>query len=221
MPKKKPAKKPAAKKPRAKKPAATKKQGGAKKKQGGGTARKKLDEEVQSGQRSVVQHPDVAGIRFSQNSVDNKFTDGKSMEDLIAKLRSGEARTGEIGPPTIAGPKYLVMFRVGRKIAGKFKFLQEGDVVTLDNRRLHCMKEAGVSSVPSLILEEDHEVVLQEEYKMTTEEGWNGGRRVVIRGNDSGSAANIAQEWAQEDPDAAQLPTAAHVAVHTWIPPCC
>jgi len=140
MPKKKPAKKPAAKKPRAKKPAATKKQGGAKKKQGGGTARKKLDEEVQSGQRSVVQHPDVAGIRFSQNSVDNKFTDGKSMEDLIAKLRSGEARTGEIGPPTIAGPKYLVMFRVGRHFASLFAFLQEGDVVTLDNRRLHCMK---------------------------------------------------------------------------------
>jgi len=130
------------KKPQQKKPQAKRKkpQANPGPKPAGGNARKKLDEEVQSGQRSVEQLTDVAGIRFSQNSVDNKFTDGKSMEDLIAKLRSGEARTGEIGPPTIAGPKYLVMFRVGRHFASLFAFLQEGDVVTLDNRRLHCMK---------------------------------------------------------------------------------
>ena len=71
---------------------------------------------------------DPSRIRFSQDSIRGTFKDGGSVDDLVAGLRSGS-----IDPSSI--PAVRIVER-------------NGQIFTLDNRRLHAFQQAGVE-IPS------------------------------------------------------------------------
>jgi len=67
-------------------------------------------------------------IRFSQPTISQNFSDGRSINDLIQGLRSGWIRVNQI--PTIRVVEY------------------ERNLVTLDNRRLAAFQNAKINSIP-------------------------------------------------------------------------
>jgi hypothetical protein len=67
---------------------------------------------------------DPSLIRFSQNSIGRTFSDGRSLDALVAGLKNGTIKPGDV--PAI---------RV---------FEQNGQWFTLDNRRLQAFRQAGV-----------------------------------------------------------------------------
>ena len=67
---------------------------------------------------------DASSVRFSQSSIGNKFQDGTSVSDLAAGLKDGSIN-----------PASLPAIRIVEK---------DGNIFTLDNRRLHAFQEAGL-----------------------------------------------------------------------------
>ncbi|MGH2351657.1 MAG: hypothetical protein ACRDI2_10050 [Chloroflexota bacterium] len=67
---------------------------------------------------------DPSTLRFSQDSIDRSFTSGESFDTLISDLKAGRKTAASVPPIRL----------VERK----------GMLITLDNRRLYCFKEAGV-----------------------------------------------------------------------------
>jgi RHS repeat-associated protein len=99
---------------------------------------------------------DPSTVRFSQNSVANRFSDGRSLRETIDGLKSGA-----VNPETI--PPIRV-------------FSYEGKTFTLDNRRLFVFQEAGIPirTVPATARE-----IVDEAYKFTTT---NEGTSIIVRG---------------------------------------
>jgi RHS repeat-associated protein len=73
--------------------------------------------------RGATRLMDASEIRFSQNSIRGKFSDGADVEDLVNGLKSGRIQ-----------PDDVETIRV---------FQQNGKTYTLDNRRLYAAQKAG------------------------------------------------------------------------------
>ncbi len=68
---------------------------------------------------------DPSGIRFSQNSIKSEFQDGGSIDDLVKGLKDGSI-----------DPSSIPSIRIVEK---------DGNIYTLDNRRLKAFQDAGVN----------------------------------------------------------------------------
>jgi hypothetical protein len=91
----------------------------------------------------------ASDIRFTQDSIRATFRDGGSVEELIKGLKSGEIDPADV--PAI---------RV---------FEKNGVTFSLDNRRLHAFKEAGVESIPTVKVDPtDPAIATEIARKMTT-----------------------------------------------------
>ncbi len=99
---------------------------------------------------------DPSKIRFSQDSISPFFKGGRSLEDLIAGLKNGTIKPQDVPPIRV--------------------FENEGQLFTLDNRRLEAFRQAGVP-IPFQTATPDE--VANEAWKLTTQ---NGGASVRIRG---------------------------------------
>lgn len=99
---------------------------------------------------------DPATVRFSQSSVSPSFSSGGSIENLAAGLRSGDIPPGEVPPIRLVE--------------------RDGNLFTLDNRRLVAFQQAGVS-VPYRMATAAEENA--EKWKFTTT---NAGTSIRIRG---------------------------------------
>jgi RHS repeat-associated protein len=112
-----------------------------------------LDKGAKQAARGAV---DPHTIRFSQNSIKRSFTNGATLREAIDGLKSG-AVSPESFPP----------IRV---------FERNGQLFTLDNRRLYVFQEAGIPirTVPATADE-----IRNEAWKLTTT---NEGTSIVVRG---------------------------------------
>ncbi len=98
-----------------------------------------------------------SSVRFSQDSIRRGFSDGNgTIDDLIAGLRSGSVDPGDV-------PAIRILER-------------DGQIFTLDNRRLHAFQEAGVDIRYRLATATE---IADEGWKFTTT---NGGTSIRIRG---------------------------------------
>ena len=97
-----------------------------------------------------------SAVRFSQSSVSRSFSAGGTIDDLAAGLRSGTIDPSDV--PAI---------RLVEK---------EGQLFTLDNRRLEAFRQAGVDIPYRMATEEE---AAREAWKFTTT---NGGTSIRIRG---------------------------------------
>ncbi len=104
------------------------------------------------GVRSI--DPDV--VRFSQDSIKGTFKNGGTVDDLAAGLRSGAIKPGDV-------PAIRVVER-------------DGQLFTLDNRRLEAFRRAGV---PIRYRYATPQEAASEAFKFTTR---NGGQSVRVRG---------------------------------------
>src|SRR5580765_4603712 len=95
-------------------------------------------------------------VRFSQASVSYRFKDGRTIEDLAAGLKSGAVPAAEVPPLRLVE--------------------REGNLFTLDNRRLEAFRRAGVE-MPWRMATPDE--IAAEGWKFTTT---NDGVSVRVRG---------------------------------------
>ncbi len=95
-------------------------------------------------------------VRFSQSSISWRFGDGTTIDDLAEGLRTGRI-------PREAVPPLRLVER-------------EGELFTLDNRRLEAFRRAGVEIPWCMATPED---LAAEAWKFTTT---NGGVSVRVRG---------------------------------------
>ena len=100
---------------------------------------------------------DPAVVRFSQDSVRGTFKDGRSIDDLVAGLKGGSVKSGDV-------PAIRLVER-------------DGDLFSLDNRRLLAFQRAGVP-VPYRMATADE--AASEAWKFTTT---NGGVSIRVRGD--------------------------------------
>lgn len=98
--------------------------------------------------------PDL--VRFSQDSIKGTFKNGGTVEDLAAGLRSGAIKPGDV-------PAIRVVER-------------NGELFTLDNRRLEAFRRAGV---PIRYRYATPQEAAREAFKFTTR---NRGQSVRVRG---------------------------------------
>jgi hypothetical protein len=77
-----------------------------------------------AGKQVVKELTDPNKIRFSQDSIKNTFRDGRSIQDLVDGLKSGHIKPEDV-------PAIRVVER-------------NGQLVSIDNRRLAAFREAGV-----------------------------------------------------------------------------
>jgi hypothetical protein len=97
-------------------------------------------------------------IRFTQNSIKSTFKDGRSISKLTDDLKSGLATARDV--PAI---------RV---------FIREGNIVTLDNRRLKAFQDANVLIRTVSATQKE---IAKEAFKFTSK---NGGTSIRVRGGD-------------------------------------
>jgi len=95
-------------------------------------------------------------IRFTQNSISATFQDGRTVSDLVNGLKTGEINATNISPIRV--------------------FEKDGQIFTLDNRRLYAYQEAGVEILYRWATAEE---VSAEAWKFTTT---NGGTSIRVRG---------------------------------------
>ena len=95
-------------------------------------------------------------IRFSQNSIQATFKDGRSVEDVAAGLRSGQINPNDMPPIRLVE--------------------RDGKLFTLDNRRLEAFRRAEVE-VPTRMATPQE--IAEEGWKFTTK---NDGVSIRIRG---------------------------------------
>lgn len=105
----------------------------------------------------AIKYRGAGSIRFTQNSIGRRLSNGDSVDDLIEGLRSGAIK-----------PKDLPPIRIFRK---------DGQVYSLDNRRLYAAQKAGVKVKTVGATQEE---ISREAWKFTTK---NGGSSVKVRGN--------------------------------------
>ncbi|KZL12451.1 DUF6862 domain-containing protein [Pseudovibrio sp. Ad26] len=98
-----------------------------------------------------------SSVRFTQNSIGAKFSDGRSVDDLIIGLRNGSV-----------DPSSLPPIRT---------FEANGQLFSLDNRRLYAYRQAGVDvpTVPATAAE----IARDARFKFST---INGGQDIAVRG---------------------------------------
>nr|WP_240903876.1 S8 family serine peptidase [Chengkuizengella sediminis] len=99
---------------------------------------------------------DSSTVRFSQSSISSNFSDGSSVYDLIAGLKSGKINSNDI--PSIR------IFEI------------DGTRYTLDNRRLYAFQEAGIDVNYTLATPQE---IANEAWKFTTK---NNGESIKVRG---------------------------------------
>jgi hypothetical protein len=99
---------------------------------------------------------DPNAVRFSQGSVQYRFRDGRTLDDLAEGLRTGRVRTEDVPPLRLVE--------------------RDGQLFTLDNRRLEAFRRAGVAIPWRMATPEEVEA---EADKFTTK---NGGASVRVRG---------------------------------------
>jgi hypothetical protein len=95
-------------------------------------------------------------VRFSQDSISHKFRDGRTIEDLANGLRSGTIRIEDVPPLRLMD--------------------RNGDLYTLDNRRLMAFRRAG-KEIPWRMASDEE--IAAEIWKFTT---MNEGSSVRVRG---------------------------------------
>ena len=95
-------------------------------------------------------------IRFTQDSIKGTFKDGRSVTGLIDALKSGAVKASDL--PAIR------------------TFTRDGQLFSLDNRRLFAFQQAGVKirTVPATASE-----IANEAFKFTSK---NGGTSIRVRG---------------------------------------
>ncbi|MFJ6539129.1 RHS repeat-associated core domain-containing protein [Streptomyces sp. NPDC091385] len=96
-----------------------------------------------------------ARIRFTQDSIKGSYKDGRSLEDTIMELKSGAKSADDIQPIRI--------------------FERDGQIYSLDNRRLYAFKQA---EVPVKFVKASPREVEQESWKFTTQ---NDGLSIRVR----------------------------------------
>jgi hypothetical protein len=99
---------------------------------------------------------DPALVRFSQDSIKGTFKNGGSVDDLAAGLKSGAIKPGDVPPIRVVE--------------------RDGNLFTLDNRRLEAFRRTGV---PIRYRYASPEEAANEAFKFTTR---NGGQSVRVRG---------------------------------------
>src|SRR5437588_722662 len=99
---------------------------------------------------------DPTNVRFSQNSISYRFRDGSTIDALAEGLRNGQVRPEDVPPLRLVA--------------------REGQMFTLDNRRLEAFRRAGVAIPWRLATPEE---IATEAWKFTTT---NGGLSVRVRG---------------------------------------
>jgi len=99
---------------------------------------------------------DSAAVRFSQSSISRNFSGGGTIDDLAAGLRSGSVKAGDIPPIRLVE--------------------QDGNLFSLDNRRLWSFKQAEVPVPYRMATPEE---AAAEAWKFTTK---NGGTSIRVRG---------------------------------------
>ena len=102
---------------------------------------------------------DPNDIYYTQDSIGRKFSDGRSVDDMITGLKNGSITADDV--PAI---------RV---------FEQDGKIFTLDNRRLYAFKQAGMSQINVRWVNPSAPNIVRElAWKFTT---INGGRSIRLR----------------------------------------
>jgi hypothetical protein len=115
-----------------------------------------IEEELPAVKEGLSGLVDSFGIRFTQSSVSTTFRDGRSMQETVDALRSGEL-----------SPSELPAIRV---------FQRGGSIYTLDNRRLFVSQMA---RVPVNVTPATASQIAQEAWKFTTP---NEGCIVCVKG---------------------------------------
>ena len=98
---------------------------------------------------------DPSDIRFSQNNISENFRDGSSVDDLVTGLLNSTVDPNSIPP--------IRVFEV------------DGQLVTLDNRRLYAYQQA---DIPIRVEPATPAQIRNESFKFTTE---NGGTDIDVR----------------------------------------
>jgi hypothetical protein len=99
---------------------------------------------------------DPALVRFSQNSVKGSFSDGGTIDELAAGLRDGSINPADVPPIRVVE--------------------RDGELFTLDNRRLLAFQRAGVPIPYRFATPEE---AASESWKFTTT---NNGQSIRVRG---------------------------------------
>lgn len=99
---------------------------------------------------------DPTSVNFTQDSIRSTFKDGGSLQDLVSGLKDGSINPSDI--PAIR------VFEV------------DGALFSLDNRRLHAFRKAGV---PIRVKPATVDEISDESFKFTTK---NGGESIRVRG---------------------------------------
>jgi ribosomal protein S18 acetylase RimI-like enzyme len=102
---------------------------------------------------------DAELVRYSQDSIGRTFTSGAPIAELAASLKNGTTKPSAL-------PAIRVLMSKG------------GRLVTLDNRRLWCCKEAGVKIKCVWATAEEVE---KEGYKFTSSQGKDGLTTITVR----------------------------------------
>ncbi|MEU7052553.1 RHS repeat-associated core domain-containing protein [Streptomyces eurythermus] len=97
----------------------------------------------------------AAKIRYTQDSIKGAYKDGRSLQETIEELRSGVKSADDIQPIRV--------------------FQRNGNIYSLDNRRLYAFKEA---DVPVRFVRASSREVEQESWKFTTK---NDGISIRVR----------------------------------------
>lgn len=121
------------------------------------TNKEKMDSYPKEGTFEV----DAADVMFSQDSISKQFTDGTSYDATISKFKRDG---GYIVSDTL---KPLRVFK------GK-----NDRLVSLDNRRLYCAKEAGIKVKCVWATEEQQQ---KDNFKLTSGKGTEGKSTIIIR----------------------------------------
>jgi hypothetical protein len=95
-------------------------------------------------------------VRFSQSSIGYRFRDGRTIDELAQALRTGQVRPEDVPPLRLVE--------------------RDGQLFTLDNRRLEAFRRAGVPIPWRMATPEEIEA---DAFKFTTK---NGGIAVKVRG---------------------------------------
>ncbi len=98
-------------------------------------------------------------IRFSQDSIRGTFRDGRSVQDLVDGLRSGRIKPGDVPPIRVVE--------------------RNGQLISIDNRRLAAFREAGV---PIRTRPATAEEILQAQRQRKFSAGEFGADDIRIRG---------------------------------------
>ncbi len=99
---------------------------------------------------------DPNAVRFSQSSIKYRFRDGRTIDDLAEGLRSGRVHAEDVPPLRLVQ--------------------REGQLFTLDNRRLEAFRRAGVAIPWRMATPEEVEAAAN---KFSTK---NGGTSIRVRG---------------------------------------